>query len=185
MIQAWGEHPLPRPHMLFIKIFWDYFLPLLYLMDWSMLKTLGSVGTNFFMIIALELLLRTCNLGKGYSPPALVSLGFSEREQGSSAFVFLRGRRSQHCCLHLTSHRIDCTAPSMRVLYALHIVYFLLVKKKTDNKKGKPGWLVGTTVAAHARPWSISMVCGESSQLNLLIFQLQQMLTLNLIPGQV
>lgn len=135
MIQAWGEHPLPRPHMLFIKIFWDYFLPLLYLMDWSMLKILGSVGTNFFMIIALELLLRTCNLGKGYSPPALVSLGFSEREQGSSAFVFLRGRRSQHCCLHLTSHRIDCTAPSMRVLYPLHIVYFLLVKKKRQQER--------------------------------------------------
>lgn len=100
-----------------------------------MLKTLGSVGTNFFMIIALELLLRTCNLGKGYSPPALVSLGFSEREQGSSAFVFLRGRRSQHCCLHLTSHRIDWTAPSMRVLYALHIVYFLLVKKKKRQQE--------------------------------------------------
>lgn len=138
MIQAWGEHPLPRPHMLFIKIFWDYFLSPLYLTNWSMLKTRGSVDTNLFVIIALELLLRTCNLGKGYSPPALVSLGFSEQEQGSSAFVFLRGRCSQHCCLHLTSHRIDCTAPSMRVLYALHIVYFLLVKK--DNKKGK-AWM--------------------------------------------
>lgn len=102
---------------------------------------------------------------------ALLHLSFSEGG-GANTAAFI-------------SHPTELVVQIQVCEFFMLCISYIFVSYKRIMGKRKLGWLIGTMVPAHARPWSISLLCGESSQLKLLIFQLQQMLTLNLSPRQI